>query len=105
MKLDSNGYAPSLFKTSDEECYLCGGLNGGQLVRHEVLYGSNRENSKQYGLWIYVCPEPFCHKMIHNDAEKFAYLKAEAQALFEEAHPDLDFMEIFGRNYLENKRL
>ena len=95
MKLDSNGYAPSLFKTSDEECYLCGGLNGGQLVRHEVLYGSNRENSKRHGLWIYVCP----------DAEKFAYLKAEAQALFEEAHPDLDFKEIFGRNYLANKQL
>jgi len=103
-RTDSNGYIPSLFNTTDGTCYICGCDIGTE--RHEVFGASNRENSKHYGLWINVCP--YCHRLspssIHLAPEKHIGLKAEAQELFEEEHPEKDFLEIFGRNYLENKR-
>lgn len=97
MKLDRNGYRTSLFNTNEEECYNCG--CGGQLARHEVLHGANRNNSKRYGLWIYVCPS--CHSEIHKeDNGKYLFLKSTAQRLFNQEYPDKDFVTIFGRNYL-----
>lgn len=104
-KTDSNGYGESLFNTEEDVCYVC--KCEVPTARHEVLYGNNRENSKFYGLWINVCPN--CHQYgayaIHRYPEKYEHLKQEAQRLFEETFTDLDFMEIFGRNYLANKRL
>lgn len=104
MKKDSNGYIESLFTTADGECYICGGEIGTE--RHEIFGASNRENSKHYGLWINVCP--YCHRLapssIHLSPERHVGLKEEAQELFEAEYPDKDFVAIFGRNYLENKR-
>lgn len=103
-KTDSNGYGESLFNTEEDVCYICGCNVGTE--RHEVFGASNRDNSKFYGLWINVCP--MCHRLganaIHAVPKNHIGLKADAQRLFEEAYKDLDFMEIFGRNYLENKR-
>ena len=97
--MDRNGYNPTLFNTTEDECYICG--RSCPCARHEVLYGNNRENSKFYGLWINVCPS--CHQngneAIHQVPEKYEWLKAEAQELFEEKYPDKDFLTIFGKNY------
>lgn len=97
--MDSNGYAPSLFDTVEDECYICG--RGCRCARHEILYGSNRELSKRYGLWIYVCPD--CHQngpeAIHKEPKKYDWLKREAQEHFERENPTKDFITIFGRNY------
>lgn len=96
MKLDSNGYSKSLFDTSSEECYLCG--RGGDICRHEICHGANRQLSKYYGLWINLCPE--CHAKVHReDNGKYRYLKQDAEDLFTEAYPDKNFMEIFGRSW------
>ena len=96
-KTDNNGYGESLFMTNEEECFICG--RGGDLARHEIIHGSRRPLSKYYGLWIYVCPD--CHNEIHReDNGKYMFLKTTAQRLFEKNYPDLDFLTIFGKNYL-----
>lgn len=99
MKLDSNGYAESLFNTEEDVCYICG--RHVPTARHEVIYGSNRGNSKKYGLWINVCPD--CHQnrpgAIHKIPKEYEWLKVEAQELFEQRYHDKDFLTIFGKRY------
>ena len=95
--MDRNGYSESLFMTNEDECYTC--KCGGPLARHEVIHGPNRRLAKYFGLWIYVCP--YCHSEIHKeDNGKYYFLKEQAQRLWENAHPDLDFLAIFGRKYI-----
>jgi len=98
-KSNNNGYAESLFNTEENVCYICGKHT--PCARHEVLYGSNRDNSKKYGLWINVCPD--CHQnrpgAIHNVPKAYEWLKEEAQTLFEEHYPNKDFLTIFGKRY------
>ncbi len=95
-----NGYNPSLFSTKDGICYIC--HKEGDTARHEVLYGiANRRLSKKYGLWIAVCPS--CHNRIHAEQYKYLFLKETAQKLFESVHGHTKYMEIYGRNYLEER--
>lgn len=97
MKIDRNGYAPSLFDTESGTCFCCGAVT--DTARHEVFGASNRDNSKRYGLWINVCPP--CHDEIHKDSNgRYLFLKVTAQRKFQKAYPGKDFLTIFGRNYL-----
>lgn len=94
QKLDKNGYAPSLMSTR-RICYFCG--RGGDIVRHEVFFGKNRDNSKRYGTWCNLCVEH--HQEVHNGSPLDIWLKREAQEAFEKEHSREDFMDIFGKNY------
>ena len=98
-KLDRNGYAPSILQ-SEEECWVSHAKNG--LVRHEVFPASNRDESKYFGLWVYLTP--YWHDMsnegVHFNKELDLKLRKYAQAEFEIHFPELDFVEIFGKNYL-----
>lgn len=62
VKLDKNGYAPSLFLHDSFRCYRCGCF--GDTARHEIYGGSRRKASKALGLWINVCPD--CHIAIQS---------------------------------------
>lgn len=98
--LDKNGYAPSLMndESNYRHCYNCG-RSTGKIDRHEVFFGSNRDNSKRYGMWCDLCRN--CHNEVHRgDGELNQLLKREAQRIFEQTHSRNDFMRIFGRNYL-----
>lgn len=75
------------------------------LVRHEVFYGTGkRELSIKYGLVIFLTPK--MHNMsnqgIHFDREFDLNVKKIAQAKFEETHTREEFINIFGKNYLDN---
>lgn len=98
-KLDCNGYAPSILQ-SEEECWVSHAKSG--LVRHEVFPASNRDKSKYFGLWVYLTP--YWHNMsnegVHFNKELDLKLRKYAQAEFEIHFPELDFVEIFGKNYL-----
>lgn len=48
VKLDKNGYAPSLFVHEAFRCYRCGCF--GDTARHEIFGGSRRKASKALGL-------------------------------------------------------
>ena len=101
VKLDRNGYAPSILENyPPTRCHICY-RQMGTLQRHEVFHGSNRENSKHYGLWIYVCHG--CHFRIHNgDGKLDIYLKEDAQKTAMEYYDWSieDWRIRFGRNYI-----
>lgn len=102
-----NGYKDK----GDRVCFYCGSPFA---ERHEVYRGSNRQNSIRYGFQVDLCPS--CHDGITNlrsdeDIARDQYWKKRCQREFEaemirehglskEGAREL-FMEIIGRNYLE----
>ena len=98
---DRNGYNPSLLQTDLSRCYLCG-RSSEKLDRHEIFPGSNRENSKHYGLWVMLCHST-CHLgLAHSDRSVAAMLKKQAQekAMKTYRWSVRDFIGKFGRSYL-----
>lgn len=96
VKLDKNGYAPSVM-SSGSSCLFC---RSPVVARHEVFHGFNRQKSKAFGFWINVCPEH--HSKIHNNAKIDNNLKRQAEqiALAQYGWTIEDFIERFGKNYL-----
>lgn len=92
-KLDSNGYAKSLFNTSERHCYLC--PYEGDTARHEVYDGADRKTSKATGMWINLCPK--CHEIVHKNQDD---LHEIGQRVFERDHTHGEFITLFGKNYL-----
>lgn len=76
----------------------------GNLHRHEVFYGCNRQNSIKYGLVVFLPPE--LHNMsdrgVHFDKEFDLYLKRVGQAAAMNYYGwDIkQFIKVFGKNYL-----
>lgn len=100
MKLDKNGYRPSLLKTKQYECFLC--HRTCETARHEIFGASNRSKSKRYGLWVNLCPT--CHTeapySAHRSKETRAMLQKLGQEAYEKEYGD-DFLYVFGKNYKE----
>ncbi len=100
-KLDNNGYSESLINDNESDyrrCHNCGRTSG-KIDRHEVFFGSNRSNSKKYGMWCDLCRS--CHTEVHQgDGSLNQRLKREAQTIFEKNNSRDEFMRIFGKNYL-----
>lgn len=84
-----------------KECYLTGSTSG--LHKHHVFGGPNRSNSEKYGCWIWLRSD--YHNMsnhgIHFDQALDLQIKRQTQIRFEQLHGHEKFMEIFGKNYLE----
>lgn len=89
-------------------CYLCA-RNGDnswkpRLEEHHIFGGPNRDLSEEHGMKVYLCPE--CHRTsaraVHKDpaGEANRYLHEMGQKAFEKEKPDLNFRELFGKNYL-----
>lgn len=95
MKLDKNGYAPSIMPKlwGAETDYTC---------RHEIYYGvKNREISKRNGFWVAM--PPAVHQKLHQNAGQGvdSLLKVLCQKKFEKTHTREEFMKLIGRNYIE----
>lgn len=87
--------------SNERECLVCGTtLN---LHRHHIFFGTaNRKKSEKYGCWCYLC---YYHHNGSNEGVHFNKslddgLKQMTQKRFMEVYPDLDFLEIFGKNYI-----
>ena len=94
-----NGYAPSILQHG-EFCFRCG-ATGGKLDRNEVFGGVDRDKSKRYGLWVYMCHEP-CHMSVfHKDADYRRRLRAYAQGIAQNEYgwSTETFIRMFGKNY------
>ena len=107
IKLDRNGYAPSIIPYHGEtRCFICGrnGL-GDKLDRHEIFGGSNRTLSKNLGLWVYLCHRQ-CHQFgpdsVHQSAYTMRQLHIYGQMIAEIAYgwTHEDFIRRFGKNYI-----
>lgn len=85
-----------------EDMSLCCRCGRYPAEEHHVIYGwANRQLSEKFGLKVPLCAE--CHRGkdgAHYNAEYSLSLKKWAQRCFEAEYPNLDFVEIFGRNYL-----
>ena len=83
-----------------KECFFTKSTR--DLERHHIFGGANRKKSEKYGLWVWLIHDlhnepPFG---AHHNRETDLYLKRLGQKCFEEEYPELDFLELFGRNYL-----
>lgn len=87
--------------TNDRKhCYLCGSSEW--IEWHHIFNGPFRSKSTMYGLVVPLCH--YCHNEppngVHYNYENNLKLKKEAQKRFMECYPELEFMEIFHKNYL-----
>lgn len=87
---------------TEKACYVTG--QTGRLHRHHIFGGGRRGLSERYGLWVWLSPE--WHNMsghgVHFNHELDLRLKREAQAAFEAQHGRQAWMELMGKNYLED---
>lgn len=97
----------SILQAKNGRCFLCMELDYDYDIKeteeHHVIYGrANRRLSEQYGLKIYLCHRH--HRIgpeaVHNNPKNRLYTCECAQAVFQKRYPDLDFVKIFGKNYL-----
>ncbi len=90
------------------QCYLCRLLHDDYSIKpvleeHHVMGGTaNRKLSEEYGLKVYLDPDHHRNgpEAVHKNAEVANLLKKEAQKAFERTYSELNFREIFGKNYL-----
>lgn len=96
----------SIMQEKTGQCYLCMKLHDDysvkQVQEHHVIFGQGkRKLSEKYGLKVYLCL--YHHtagaEAVHQNAELAGMLKARAQRRFKERFPDLDWMQIFQKNY------
>lgn len=72
------------------------------LELHHVFGGANRKLSEKYGLTVWLAHDehnepPFG---VHHCQTTNRSLQRAGQQAFMREHPELDFVKIFGRNYL-----
>lgn len=91
--------APSILQ-DEKVCFFSGSTYW--LERHHIFGGANRKHSAEYGLWVYLRHDLHNEPPhgVHHDIAQNRRLQAIGQRAFMEHYPDLDFIKIFGRNYL-----
>ncbi len=88
-------------------CYLCAALHNDytykQTEEHHVVFGSGqRELSEEYGLKVQLCKvhHKYGEEAAHTNREVRELLCRDAQAAFMIEYPNLNWVEIFKKNYL-----
>lgn len=85
------------------ECFICGILESDyvQMHRHHLIEGRGRRQiSDRYGLVVDLCVK--CHYKAHHDSIVADQLHKEAQRRAEQQMSREEFINLFGRNYLED---
>ena len=92
---------------AEKTCYLCKMFNGDYSVKtglqeHHVFGAANRPLSTKFGLTVYLCLWHHTEgkEAVHNNAVNMDILHKAGQKAFESKYPELNFKNIFGRNYL-----
>lgn len=86
------------------KCFLCG--RSGNLDKHHIFGGPFRGKSEKYGLTVYLCHDT-CHifgpESVHQNRETMLEVKRYGQrkAMEENNWTTADFIQEFGKNYLE----
>lgn len=83
-----------------EKCYIC--ESHSWLEQHHIFGGANRKKSTKYKLTVPLCHG--CHNEppggVHHNRKNNDKLKELGQKAFEQHYPNLNFLQLFGRNYL-----
>lgn len=90
-----------------KECFLCKrNGRGDRLERHHIFGAANRNKSEKYGLVVWLCGER-CHRLgkysAHQNSKVADYLHQYGQrkCMAEQRWTKEQFMEVFGKNYLD----
>ena len=92
----------SILQNEMNECLVCGSTHN--LHVHEVFFGTaNRQKSIKYGCCVCLCSRHHngSNEGVHFNKTLDLKLKKHMQKRFQEVYPELDFLKIFGRNYLD----
>lgn len=87
----------SIITTDLEKCYLC---KAKKEDLHEIYEGKNRQLSMKYGLVIPICRK--CHISVTNNKTLQEKLHKVGQKVFKKQYKTENFVQIFGKNYLDN---
>lgn len=84
-----------------DKCVICGKK---PVNKHEIFFGTGkRQLSIKYGLVIPLCTSRHHDQTncrgIHFEPDLCHYWQKIGQEAFEKHYPDLNFLEIFGKNY------
>lgn len=100
-------HAKSIMQRKDGTCYMCKLLHDDwtrkELHEHHVFGGTaNRELSERYGLKVYLCVEHHLtgQEAVHTNKKSMDLVRRHGQDAFERNYPEMDFVEVFGKNYL-----
>ena len=91
----------------DDKCFLCQRNRHAGLEVHHIFGAANRKLSTKYGLVVTLCSD--CHRLgehaVHRDADTMQYLHEYGQrkAMRQQGWTVQEFMEIFGKNYIEEE--
>lgn len=98
----------------DGTCYLCMRLHDdysrkSMLQEHHVIFGRGlKKLSEHYGLKVYLCLQHHTYdggsEAVHRNNKIRRYMDEEAQRAFEKTYPHLVFMDVFGKNVLNEQR-
>lgn len=86
----------------DEQCIICGGISG--LQRHHVFFGNpNRRHAEEDGMWVWVCYYHHTASLnsFHENRQMDLKMKRYAQGIYEQTHTREEFIERYGRSYLD----
>lgn len=91
------GRLTSIMTEDLETCYICGST---PTAIHHAMHGTaNRKLADHYRLIVGLCPP--CHRKLHDeDAEMDKFIQVKAQTAFQKHYPNLNFREVFGKNYI-----
>lgn len=99
----------SILHEKDGTCYLCMKLSGDCRIKpviheHHIYGGACRSISEQEGFKAYLCLEHHIDgpEAVHNNQENMRILQRDCQRHYERTHTRKQFMELTGRNYLED---
>ena len=87
----------SIITTDLEKCYLC---KAKKEDLHEIYEGKNRQLSMKYGLVIPICRK--CHISVTNNKTLQEKLHKVGQKVFKKQYKTENFVQIFGKNYLDD---
>lgn len=91
-------------------CYLCAKLKEDYgrkypLHEHHVYGGTNRTVSEENGFKVYLCLQHHIDgpEAVHNNIENMRIIQRDCQETYEKTHTRQQFMELIGRNYLDQE--
>lgn len=108
-KKKRRSHPPSILHPDDGTCYLCRKLAHNDrihrvLEEHHIFGGPNRSISEEHGFKVKLCQEH--HRTgkdaVHQKIENMRILQRDAQREYERKHTRQQFMNLIGRNYLED---
>lgn len=93
------GKATSIVVDDMEHCYICGST---QVQVHHIFGGPDRDAADKYHLVIALCRKHHTDAPmgVHHNTELMKALHRKGQQAFESHYRDLNFSEIFRKNYL-----